>query len=88
MTQSAALMTSVLCSTTYTVALVNHILKEGDEVVHILEVQAVGGFVDDKGAVLFAQVGSYLQPLQFAARERGECLVQVQVAQAYVQEGA
>ena len=36
------------------VAHVHHLLKQIDEVAHVLEVKAVGGFVDDEGAALSA----------------------------------
>ena len=48
----------------------------------VLDVEAVGGFVDDEDLVFDAEVGGQLEPLQFAAREGGERLVEVEVLQA------
>ena len=78
------------------VAHVDHLFEQVDEVAHVLEVEAVGGLVDDEYATLSAlvegsgvllQVGRHLQALQLTAREGAEGLVEVEVVQAYVHHG-
>ena len=78
------------------VAHVHHLLEQVDEVAHVLEVQAVGGFVDDEDAALSARLeglgvlleaGRHLEALQLAARQGAQRLVEVQVVQADVHHG-
>jgi len=78
------------------VAHIHHLLEQVDEVAHVLEVEAVGGLVDDKHASLatlvnghgvLLETGGHLQALQFAAREGTQRLVQVQVVEPHVHHG-
>ena len=63
---------------------------------HVLEVEAIGGLVDDEHAALPAgierhgvllEVGGNLEALQLAAREGAQGLVEVQVVEADVHHG-
>ena len=78
------------------VAHVHHLLEQVDEMAHVLEVEAVGGLVDDEDAALSAlfqrhgvllEVGCDLETLQLAAREGAQRLVEMQVMQADVHHG-
>ena len=78
------------------VAHVHHLLEQVDEVAHVLEVEAVGGFVDDEHAALAAclerhgvllEARRHFKTLQLAARQGTERLVQVQVVQTHVHHG-
>ena len=78
------------------VAHLHHALEQVDEVAHVLEVEAVGGFVDDEDASLSARLdglgvlleaGGHLETLQLSARQGAQCLVQVQIVQADVHHG-
>ncbi len=78
------------------VAHVDHLLEQVDEVAHVLEVETVGGLVDDEHAALAAvlegqgvllEAGGHLEALQLAAGEGAEGLVEVEVVQADVHHG-
>ena len=63
------------------VALGYQLAEEAYDAVDILQMQAVGGLIEDEDAPLLAQVRCHLQPLQLATRQCRQCLVQVQIAQ-------
>ena len=59
------------------VAGVGHIVEELHEALYVVEVEAVGGLVDDVDFAAAVQVVGEFDALQFAAAEGGHALVEV-----------
>ena len=70
----------------YGVAQVNQFMQHREQVVHILEVKAGGGFIENVEGVARGTTAEFLaefDALRFAAREGGGCLSQADVAKAH-----
>ena len=68
------------------VASVGHLVEEGEEALDVVEVEPVGGLVDDVELALVVEVVGELDALELATREGGHRLVEVEVAEPHLGE--
>jgi hypothetical protein len=59
-------------------------VEQGEQLLHVGEVQAGGGLVEHVDTALLAEVGGQLDPLPLTAGQRGERLSELEVAEPHV----